>query len=136
VLEQVAAVRFHAGAVGTPWTARPEKATSAVAPFEWPVASASAGTTWQVAQVTGLERPWVAARCASCVPTRTASAERPQTVFGGAPVWLPTPPWQKVQLVLHVAPWHCAQETVVVPPTPSRAAPWQGWQEERFELEA
>jgi hypothetical protein len=32
------------------------------------------------------------------------------------------------QFVFQVAPWHCAQLVLAVPPTPSRAAPWQPWQ--------
>jgi hypothetical protein len=32
------------------------------------------------------------------------------------------------QFVFQVAPWHCAQLVFAVPPTPSRAAPWQPWQ--------
>jgi hypothetical protein len=135
VFEQVAEARVQAGAVVVPWLASPEKATSAVAPFEWPLASASAGTTWHALQATGLEIEWVAARWAVCVPTRTVSAALPQTVLGGAPVWLSTPPWHITQLVFQVAPWQAAQEIGVEPPTPSSAAPWQDWQPAMFRLE-
>jgi hypothetical protein len=47
---------------------------------------------------------------------------------GGAPVWLSVPPWHVVQVVRQVAPWQTAQEMETDPPTPSRFAPWQGWQ--------
>jgi hypothetical protein len=33
------------------------------------------------------------------------------------------------QLVFQLAPWHWAQETPVVPPTPSSWTPWHDWHE-------
>jgi hypothetical protein len=52
----------------------------------------------------------------------------PQVVLGGAPVWLSVPPWHITQLVFQEAPWHCAQDVVAEPPTPSSATPWHPWQ--------
>jgi hypothetical protein len=46
------------------------------------------------------------------------------------------PPWHIVQVVFQVAPWHWAQETETVPPTPSSAAPWQASQLAMPELAA
>ena len=97
---------------------------------------ASAGVTWQAPQATGCDSPCVAPRCDVCVPTRTGSAALPQVALGGAPVWLSTPPWHMVQLVVQAAPWQAAQAMLVVPPRPSRAAPWQGWQLARPALAA
>jgi hypothetical protein len=37
------------------------------------------------------------------------------------------------QFVFQLAPWHCAQEVVAEPPTPSSAAPWHPRQ---FEMPA
>ena len=98
----------------------------------WPAASASTGLTWQTLQSKAGARAfpvtWVA-----CAPTRFASAEFPQVVRGGAPVWLPVPPWHPTQFTFQlVTPtgsavsWHRAQETPEVPP--ARSVPWQPWQ--------
>ena len=89
---------------------------------------ASPGTTWQLPHATGDASPRVAPMCEVWAPTRTASAEFPHVGRGGAPVVLSVPPWHIVQLVFQVAPWHWAQAMVVLPPTPSRFAPWQLWQ--------
>ncbi len=65
-------------------------------------------------------------------PVRIGSAELPQVVLGGAPVWLPVPPWHITQFTFQLATpagravsWHSAQAKPVEPP--ERSAPWHAW---------
>ena len=121
--------RSHAG--GPAGTAgSPAKVTSAVPPSMWPGENASPGMGWQPAQAIGFPIPCGAATCDVCVPTRVASPAFPQVAAGGAPPVPSVPPWHIVQSVFQPAPWHCAQETGVEPPTPSSVGPWHVWHAE------
>ena len=126
VLAQLAEARLHAGCT-PPVSARPAKVTVAVAPSTWPVASASVGLTWQTPQsrafAVALPATW-----SVWAPTRTRSADWPQTVRGGAPVVLSVPPWHMTQFTFQLgtpagrfASWQLAQETPTEPP--ARSAP-------------
>src|SRR5574337_1793174 len=98
------------------------KATVAYGPSMWPAEKASAGVRWHwpqsndAAQVPWTCAVWAPTRIGSGVPPPRLGSPVPQIEFGGAPVALATPPWHMVQVVFHVAPWHWAQATPVLPP--------------------